>query len=609
MYVCTCNFQIIFCYSLIDLTKCNDLITKQVTFGLMKLICNFLLFLLLTALNSIAQPLKTRFERTNGIETVTYNECISYYKNLDTQFNTISMNEIGKTDGSKPLHAVFFCKDKNYFNSKNSKQKKLHILINNAIHPGEPDGVDASMMLLRDIAMGKLPISDQIVLVVIPIYNVGGALNRNAYSRANQNGPVEYGFRGNGQNLDLNRDFIKMDAQETQSLIQLFHEIDPEIFIDNHVSNGADYQHVMTLLTVQPKKLGYYTGKYLQNKMEPDIYKAMKSKGYDLVPYVNHWGNTPDSGWAQFYEPPRFASGFASLFQTISFVPETHMLKPYQQRVWSTYALMETIINYASQYTSEIQEVRKMERLAIQEKAAFTLDWKVDTMFSLINFKGYEAAYKPSLISGQDRLYYDRSKPYEKQVKFYNKFMPSMTANAPKYYVISSAWYKVINILKRNKVELIALKKDTVIAVKKYIINNYETTSKPFEGHYVHSKLSYSEVLDSILFHGGDFLIPLQQKAKRYLMETLEPQAPDAFFAWGFFDPILQQKEGYSDYVFEDEAASILEKDSLLKAEFLKKKSEDEAFQKNGQAQLDYIYKHSKHYEKVHMRYPVFRIE
>lgn len=576
----------------------------------MKLICNLLLlFTILLTASAKGQALKTKFEHSNDTETATYSECISYYRLLDEQFKTIEMKEIGLTDGSKPLHAVFFCKDKNYFNLKSIKQKKLHILINNAIHPGEPDGVDASMMLLRDFATGKLPISEQIVLVVIPMYNIGGALNRNAYSRANQNGPKEYGFRGNGQNLDLNRDFIKMDAQETQSLVRLFHEIDPEIFIDNHVSNGADYQHIMTLLTVQPKKLGYWTGKYLQNKMEPEIYESMKKKGYDLVPYVNHWGNTPDSGWVQFYEPPRFASGFASLFQTLSFVPETHMLKPYHQRVWATYALMETIINYASQYASEIQEVRKMERLAIQEKTNFTLDWKVDTLSTMIKFKGYEAAYKPSEVSSQDRLYYDRQKPYEKQVKFYNKFLPAITANTPKYYAISSAWYKVINLLKRNGVEMIQLKKDTTILVKAYLINNYETSAKPFEGHYLHSKVSFTEVQDSVRFHEGDFLIPLQQKAKRYLMETLEPQAPDAFFAWGFFDAILQQKEGYSDYVFEDEAASLLKSDTLLRASFLKKKTEDVEFQKNGHAQLDYIYKHSKHYEKEHMRYPVFRVE
>src|SRR5205085_10849189 len=125
-----------------------------------------------------------------------------------------------------------------------------------------------------------------VVLAFIPVYNIGGCLNRNSNTRVNQNGPEEYGFRGNSQNLDLNRDFTKCDSKEARSFAQLFHYLNPDIFIDNHVSDGADYQHTMTLITTQYDKLGTL-GTYLKNTFEPAIYSGMKQKGWDMVPYVN----------------------------------------------------------------------------------------------------------------------------------------------------------------------------------------------------------------------------------------------------------------------------------------------------------------------------------
>ncbi|RYZ16483.1 MAG: hypothetical protein EOP49_51680, partial [Sphingobacteriales bacterium] len=280
--------------------------------------------------------------------------------------------------------------------------------------------------MLRDLAAGKVKIGPDIVLAVIPVFNIGGMLNRGSFSRANQNGPGAYGFRGNARNLDLNRDFIKMDARETRSLVGLFHRLDPDLFIDNHVSNGADYQHVMTLLSTQKDKFAF--GAYLENELEPAIYAGMKKKGYDLVPYVNHWGHTPDSGWQQFYEGPRFASGFTTLFGSFGFVPETHMLKPYASRVKATYELMTTFIALPAVKGGEI---RRMRTQAMSVPADHILRWRADTVqFRWIPFKGYEARYEPSEVSGQPRLFYDRKRPYTKQVKFFNHYLPAVCIHA-----------------------------------------------------------------------------------------------------------------------------------------------------------------------------------
>jgi hypothetical protein len=274
---------------------------------------------------------KTVFEKNNGTETATYFEAIDYYKNLDKSSAIISMKEMGLTDAGYPLHLVLISSDGKFDPKAWHAQHKVVILINNGIHPGEPDGIDASMMLARDIKNKKILLPDNVVLAIIPVYNIGGALNRNSFSRANQNGPNSYGFRGNAQNLDLNRDFIKCDSKNARSFTEIFHELDPDILVDNHVSDGADYQHTMTLISTQYNKLGDVLGNWLKNVFEPSLYKGMHAKGWDLVPYVNVEDTDPAKGFTQFYDSPRYSSGYAALFNTISFMPETHMLNPYKQ--------------------------------------------------------------------------------------------------------------------------------------------------------------------------------------------------------------------------------------------------------------------------------------
>ncbi len=557
-----------------------------------------------------AQDFETVYERSGGTKSVNYQQLIKYYQELDEQYATIRMAEVGETDTYYPLHVVYYSNDALFDVAEWKAKGKLIILINNGIHPGEPDGIDASMMLLRDAAQGKITVPANVVLAVVPVFNIGGMLNRGSYSRANQNGPVEYGFRGSAQNLDLNRDFMKMDAKETQTLVSLFRSLDPDIFIDNHVSDGADYQHVMTLLTTQYDKLGGAMGKYLKEKLEPAVYAEMKKKGYDLVPYVNHWGHTPDQGWLAFHEGPRFASGFAALYHTFSFVSETHMLKPFKQRVEATYAIMNGFIKIAGVSGAEIQKTRVKQKAEYIKQERVPLAWTSDSSsHSTITFKGYESGYKPSDISGKPRLYYDREKPYTKQITYYDHYKPLQTVTLPRAYYVPRGWSRVVERLKTNNVKMQELQADTLVQLGVYMIEGYETSPRAYEGHYLHSKVKTSYEKRFVKLYKGDYIISLNQPSARYLVEVLEPTAPDAFFAWGFFDAILQQKEYYSDYVFEDEGAKILQGDKALQQKLNDKKAADAKFAEDGEAQLDFIYNNSQYHEPVHMRYPVFRLD
>ncbi len=557
-------------------------------------------------------PLQTKFERTNGRETVTYAEGMAYYRQLAETFQTIRLIECGPTDTDLPLHVAVLSPGGTFDPEAIRRQGKAVLLVNNAIHPGEPDGVDASMMLLRDLARDK-KLKDKmanLVLVVVPFYNIGGVLNRNRTTRVNQTGPAEYGFRGNDRNYDLNRDFIKNDTRNARSFAEIYHTWQPDVFVDTHVSNGADYQYVMTLIATQHNKLGGGLGRYLEETFTPRLEKELADRKFDMTPYVNPAKETPDSGLVQFMEWPRYSTGYTALFGTLGFMPETHMLKPYDQRVKATYALLQSFVKLVNEEYATLLKLRQETRQAVQAQREFVVDWQLDeSRHTPISFKGYAAGHKPSAVSGQPRLYYDRTKPFTKTIPFYNQYVPKTIVQAPAAYVIPAAWVEVVERLRLNRIVLTPLEKDTALTVEAYYIEDFQTLKNPFEGHYLHYNTQVRRETQTISFRKGDLLAYTNQPGNRYLVETLEPQSPDSFFNWNFFDAILQQKEGYSDYVFEDLAADLLARDGQLKEKLEAQKRSDPTFAADPAAQLDFVYRNSPYYEQTHRRYPVFRVK
>ena len=566
----------------------------------------YILLFVFTCLSVTAQNnLLTPYEKGNKNQSTTYEECISFYQLLAANSDKIEMRTMGVTDSGKPLHIVIFSENNNFtFN-----QNKAVLLINNGIHPGEPDGIDATMMLMRDLANGKIKVPKNTMVVAIPVYNIDGMLNRNSFSRANQNGPEAYGFRGNGRNYDLNRDFIKSDTRNSRSFQELFHTVNPDVFLDNHVSNGADYQYTFTCIATQHERLGEKLGNFFKNEMYPEMVNDMQKKNIDVIPYVNIHGAKPDLGYEQFTDTPRYATGYTTLFNTLGFVPETHMLKPYKDRVKTTYEFMVTAINYTDANWEKIKQVRKANLEDFKAGKQYPLSWVIDsTKVSYMDFKGYEGGYKPSEISGKDRLFYDRDKPFTKKIPFYGNYKPTKFVTIPKYYVVPQSQWQIIELLKLNNIEMIQISQNETIEVEIYKIDTYQTGKNAYEGHYGHYNTTVTKNVEKIEFRAGDYKISTNQFGVKYILETLEPEAVDSYFNWNFFDTILQQKEGYSSYVFEDVAKQILEENPTLKQELETKKKTDKAFAENGGDQLYWVYKHSKYFEKEFMRYPVYRV-
>lgn len=552
----------------------------------------------------------TIFEKSNGKETPEYKDVISYYEDLAEEYSQISLFSFGQTDAGKPLHLVVFNSNAIFNVDEITKSTKNRILINNGIHPGESDGIDASMLLLRDIVQNDSLQKKykNTLIAVIPVYNIGGALNRNSHTRANQNGPVSYGFRGNARNYDLNRDFIKQDTKNAAAFAEIFHTVNPDVFIDNHVSNGADYQYAITHLFTQHNKLGGNLGAFLENEMRPQIEKSLEEKNILITPYVNVWGTTPEKGFSQFFDSPRYSTGYTTLFHTLGLMVETHMLKPYKIRVEQTYQLMLSAFDFTENNSAKIKELRKNAVTELLAKKNYAIAFKEDKENpTKLQFKGYEAQTLESKVTNGKRLFYDTTKPFTKTTNYYNNFIATKEIAIPKAYVLKQGWHNIVARLKNNKIEYTRLKKDTSFMVEINHIADFKTRTAPYEGHYLHYNTNITKSKKEIHFKAGDLYISTNQKGVRYLLETLEAEATDSFFNWNFFDTILQQKEGYSAYVFEDIAEKILIENPSIKAKF-KEKMKDASFAKSASTQLDFIYKNSPYYESAHLQLPIYKI-
>ncbi len=551
---------------------------------------------------------QTPFEISQGQETATYPEVIDFYLRLAKEFPEINVQTIGNTDSGLPLHMVTFNLDAEFNFTKIEKDKTI-ILINNGIHPGESDGIDATMLLYRDLATGQLEPPKNTVIVTIPVYNVGGALNRNSTTRTDQNGPESYGFRGNARDYDLNRDFIKSDTKNARTFAKIFHLVKPDIFIDTHVSNGADYQYTLTHLFTQHNKLGGELGKYLENKIRPELENALTASGWDITPYVNVFHTVPEKGFSQFWDSPRYSSGYTTLWNTLGMMVETHMLKPYKKRVEGTSELLHQMMEIAETDGTKIKLLRKQAFDDYSKRKYYPIAWAVDTTKAdTLNFKGFEVDTLTSEVTGLPRIKYDENRPFTKPVVYRNSFIPLDSVEIPKAYIIKKPWSQITERLDINLINYRTLSKDTIVRVESYKIADYQTGKQPYEGHYPHHGSVVAKSVADLTFSQGDIFIPTNQPGIRYLLETLEPSASDSFFNWNFFDTVLQRKEGFSPYVFEDMATEMLKNDARLRETFQFKKATDKQFAENAHAQLEWLYSKSEHSEPAYLQYPVYRI-
>lgn len=557
--------------------------------------------------------LHTPFELGNGNQTTIWSECIAFYADLAKRFpSVLHFEQIGLSDAGVPLHAGVVSADGVFDRERIKRDRRPVFFNNNGIHPGEPEGVDACMALVRDFCLepARLQALGRTVFLFVPLYNVDGSLNRADTSRVNQLGPEAFGFRGNSRHLDLNRDFIKCDSLNAKAFNQLFTAWDPDVMVDTHTSNGADYPYTMTLIHTQADKLGGELGAFLRATMLPHIYREMEQRGWPTCPYVNPIKESPDQGIADFLEVPRFSTGYAALHHTIGFMPETHMLKPFADRYASMRALVETTLSFTVIHAERIQAMRQAARQQGAHQSHWPVSWKMDeTRPSKLRFKGYAAVHSKSVLGNYSRLSYDKSQPWDKEIDHYTHFVEDVVVQVPKAYAVPQQWREVIERLQWNGVRMERVEAPRQVPARYYRIHAVTSRPGPYEGHMFHDEVKLEQHSAMLELRAGDFVVPLDQPQARYAIETLEPQAHDSFFRWGFFNSVLEKKEAFSDYVFEDLAVELLRDEPGLQQKFDAWKAAHPELQSNQADVLGFIFAHcQRHAEPEWRRYPVWSL-
>jgi len=551
--------------------------------------------------------------RYNENYSPTYDEVIEMYRLLDNSYPQAKLIEAGTTDCGKPLHTFVISKSRKFDPARIRREGKTILLINNGIHPGEPEGIDASLMFADDILRNKDGMAswlDNTVIVIIPVYNTGGALNRSAYNRSGQTTPYETGFRGNYGNLDLNRDFTKCDSENARSFTRLFHHWNPDLFLDTHTTNGSDHQHAITLIPPQPDQFPPAMRHFLRNTLLPGLYSGMKNGEYPLVPYVDFFYEDIRDGIRGGQESPRYSSGYTTLFHTYGMMTENLIYATYPDRVLSTYKFIKTLVKLSSEYKSEIHESRKAGIDETLKADKYAIGYELDTTrYQMIEFHGYEVDRQQiSKVTGLPRLGYDRDRPFTANIRYYDTYKPTQWIDIPKYYVVPQAWKPVLERLLLNKVEYVALKRDTIIEVTVDYFEEVSHPARPYNGHFFHNQVTTRSETQKIQYYAGDWLVPVRQAKMKYIIEMLEPRARDSFFRWNFFDSVLDQREYFSSFGFEENALRTLQEFPGLKKELESRRKTDPEFAKNHRAQLQFIYDNSPWLEKTWKRYPVGRI-
>jgi len=544
----------------------------------------------------------------NKNSTPTYPELIAHLEKLDDLHKEIELYSMGPSDFGLPIYVCIVNGKGDSLSTMLKARSETTILINNGIHPGEPDGINACLIWLDEwIKRGKktegLP-----VIAFIPAYNVGGMMNRSSSSRANQEGPEEYGFRGNAQNLDLNRDFIKMDSKNAFTFSKIFHALDPDVFVDTHVSNGADYQYTLTLISSVKERIAPSISELTYDILLPHLCDELGKKKTDLFPYVNLKGETPDTGLEAFNDLPRYAMGYAALFHSISFTVETHMLKPFPERVTATLQFLDELIQWTGLNRSLVEDRRQKAIAHFGESDYFKFDYQLTEKKDSVLFKGFEHSYPISEVTGLKRLKYDRNKPYKKYILYFNEYRSNDSVKIPEFFVVGAQCEDVINRLSFNGINYRRVGTDTTLSLTTNRVLSFDSPQKPYEGHYAHSKIDIERENVEIDLKKGDLIISTDQKNRWFLMHVLVPEAEDSYFTWNFFDSYVQQKEYFSSYVFEDKAKEILENDTTLKSTFEERKKLDQKFNASSWEQLYFIYQHSEYFEPSWHLLPVFEL-
>ena len=564
-----------------------------------------------------APSLTTIAEQSGNTRTGRYDEvvrlCSAYARRWPKQVRCV---EFGRSPEGRPMLALVASNDGTLDAATARARKRPVVLIQGGIHAGEIDGKDAGFRYLRDVLTGKVSAGalSRLTLVFVPVFNVDGHERFGRWNRPNQVGPEESGWRATGQNLNLNRDYTKADAPEMQAMLKLLGSWDPVVYVDLHVTDGADFEPDISI-TMEPL-LGGDPVLAAEGKKLQDYVLAYLSKNGSLpLPFYPDFesADDPASGFAVSVSAPRFSTGYWSQHNRFAMLVETHSWKPYAVRVRATYNAIAGIVDYAARtdaHWSDLTTAADARAAALGGKSVAITYANTDHV-TMLDYRGYAYTRDKSAVSGALVTKYDPTHPQIWHIPLKDQVHPDLTTTAPRGgYIVPAAHAAWM----RDKLALHGIASQVVrtaapgAAVEAFRAMRAKWAERSFEGHLTLA-LDGAWRAEKRDIAAGSLFVPINQANARLLMTLLEPKSPDSFASWGFFNSAFEQKEYMEAYVEEQVAAEMLQKDPALRSEFEQRLSEDPAFKASPAQRLEFFYRRHPSWDERYNLYPILRVD
>jgi murein tripeptide amidase MpaA len=574
---------------------------------------------------------RTPAEVSDYRTTPDYAETVAYLERVAAAApDRVKIENFGKTGEGRDLKIVIASKDGTFDPVAIHASGRAVLLVQNAIHAGEMDGKDACLALLRDIVITKkyAALLDHVVFVFIPVYNIDGYERRSAYNRINQNGPELVGWRGNGTNNNLNRDYMKADAPETRALLKMFHRWMPDFFVDDHVTDGADFQYDVTFLADATPDVAPGTARWLREEVSPELERQVDAAGHLAFPSLIDLKDETDpaKGLVAFGNPPRFSTGQMILENRPGLLVEIHMLKDYRTRVTGNYEILRALLAVLNRDTAKVIALNKEADASASRLGAhplgndkFPLGLEPGSETTPVVFKGYQFKRALSEISGTIAVSYTHE-PWNVTLPLSAEMKVAAATTPPAGYIIPPQWTHVIDVLAAHDVEMRRTQSVWTGKVERYRCTGMEWQGPPFEGRHpifagegagaAPGRFGQcTRAIEEMTFPAGSVVVALNQRLSKVAVNWLEPEAPDSAVRWGFFDSAFEQREYGEGYVLEKLARENLARDPALKAEFERRVQADPRFAASPRARLEFFYDRSPWGLANHIgEYPVGRL-
>jgi len=565
--------------------------------------------------HSLAPDWRTPAEQSGYRTTPDYAETVEYLERIaDGYPDTVHIRNFGKTGEGRDLKLVVVSKDGVYDPEAIHSSGRAVLLAQNCIHAGETDGKDACLALLRDLVLDKdrARLLEHTAFVFIPVYNVDGHERRSAYNRINQNGPELSGWRANATNLNLNRDYMKADAPETRAFLRMFHEWLPDFFVDNHVTDGADFQYDITFALDVTPDVFPSTAQWLRDVVTPQLVDRVNGTGHLAFPapiFLND-DTDPSQGLAFNENPPRFSTGQMILENRPALLVEMHMLKDYKSRVTGNYEILRALLELMNRDAATLIALNRDADMAAARlgteparNVPFPLIVARNGETTPVLFRGYEFTRDLSEISGALAIRYG-PKPSNVTLPMDSGVKLAVSVPLPAGYIIPPQWTRVIDVLDAHGVTLARTTAVWTNNVERYRCSEMRWPGKPFEGRYpilrggsVEGEFGHfgacTRSTEALTFPVGSAVVPLDQRLSKVVIHWLEPEAPDSALRWGFFDSIFEQKESGEAYTLEKLAREELVKNPTFRARFEQQIQTDPRFAGSPGDRLRFFYDRS----------------